>query len=544
MLKRYWPDAVIIASITIVIGLIAQQWAGLDTPDSGFYFSLANFGSQVTDRAPVDSYYWTRLGVIAPTYALTQVFGPWIGYFIWRMALLAIIVTAFYVAAKKFNAPKSQAATLAGTLAASTVILSYLGNPYVTATALAAIAITLTAALFPGIKSAIIAGAAMGWLTMINPYAAILAGTIWLAVSLQRTQANRHTQGIALLLKQGVVAAAATITTFMIFLLLGTQLFPGKKWLQTYIDWNSQMDYSVFTSDSPVWLSDPSLLVPLAMLTAVIFQWFKRKDSATQVALTIGLTTLGVTLVFRPAMAAITLESTTYTSMLWIPVSIAFLLSFTTEKPAKAWIPPLAIAVVTLCGFINTDFSGQFAITIAIAITVLLLATTTTKMKIFTLIIFLAASQQIQNSRDQIGTYYPIPFGWSYQDNPIKLQPANSYKAQEWLLDNTTPEDQILTYVDGDWLNGDRDLYVAASLQFWGENRISVTPDLRPEDLQRISDLKPTVFAFYGPDKERLQQYANALPNANQLTPLDCLDFDWPTLQEGAMICIANTGTP
>jgi hypothetical protein len=543
MLKRHWPDAAIIASITIVIGLISKQWAGMDTPDSGFYFSLANFGSQVTDRAPIDSYYWTRLGVIGPTYALTQIFGPWIGYFVWRMALLAIIVTAFYVAAKKFNAPRSQAAMFAGTLSASTVILSYLGNPYVTATALAAIAITLTAALFPGIKSAIIAGAAMGWLTMINPYAAILAGTLWLAVSLQRTQANKQTQGIALLLKQGAVAAAATITTFIIFLLLGTQLFPGKKWLQTYIDWNSQMDYSVFTSDTAVWLSDPSLLVPLAMLVIVIFQWFRHKDSATQAALTIGLTTMGVTLVFRPAMASITLESTTYTSMLWIPMSIAFLLSFTTEKPVKSWIPPLAIAVVAASGFINTDFNEQFAIAIAIAISVLVLATTTTRVKLLTLVIFLAASQQIQNSRDQIGTYYSSPFVWAYQENPIKLQLANSFKAQDWLINNTTSEDQILTYVDGDWLAGDRDLYVAASLQFWGENRISVTPELRPEDLQRLEELRPNVFALYGSDKNRLQQYADDLPDGDQLSQLECIDFDWPGSLNGATLCLTRLDT-
>jgi hypothetical protein len=430
---------------------------------------------------------------------------------------------------------------LTGTLAASTVILSYLGNPYVTATALAAIAITLTTALFPGIKSAVIAGAAMGWLTMINPYAAILAGSLWLAVSLQRTLANKNTQGIPHLLKQGAAAAVATITVFTAFLLLGTQLFPGKNWLQTYIDWNSQMDYSVFTSDSPVWLNDPSLLVPLAMLVAVVVQWIRRRDPATQAALTIALTNLGVTLVFRPAMAAITLESTTYTAMLWIPMSIAFLLAFTTERPTKAWIPPIAIAAVIASGFITLDFNGQIAILAAVAITVLLLTTATTKVTILTLVIFLAAGQLIHNSRDQIGTYYSSPFGWAYQDNPIKLQLANSYNAQKWLLANTTPQDQILTYVDGDWQGGDRDLYVAASLQFWGENRISVTRELRPEDLLRLEELKPNVFALYGPNKDRLQQYANALPNADRLSPLNCLNFDWPTFISGAYICLVRS---
>ena len=542
-IRRFAPDTSIIAAITLTIGLIAQQWSGLDTPDSGFYFSLANFGSQVMDRAPIDSYYWTRLGVIGPTSALTSIFGPWIGYFLWRLTLLAIIVMAFYVSARKFKAPRSQAALLTGTLAASTVILSYLGNPYVTATALAAIAITLTTALFPGIKSAVIAGAAMGWLTMINPYAAILAGSLWLAVSLQRTLANKNTQGIPHLLKQGAAAAVATITTFTAFLLLGTQLFPGMNWFQTYIDWNAKLDYSDFASTSPVWLTDPSLLVPISMFIVVAINWWKYKTPQTQAALTIVLTTLGVTISFLPAMAGITLEATIYTAMLWIPMSIALILSLSNNLITNRWLPPATIALLIIFGFASPGLNGQIAISLATITTILLIATKNPKLTAAALIIFLASAQLIQNSRDQIGLYYSSPFAWAFHSNPIKLRLANSLKAQEWLLANTTPQDRILTYVDGDWLAGDRDLYVAASLQFWGENRISVTRELRPEDLLRLEELKPNVFALYGPNKDRLQQYANALPNADRLSPLNCLDFDWPTLENGAMVCLTSTTT-
>ena len=60
---------------TLFTGLISERWAGLDTPDSSFYASLGLFGDEVTDRAPFPSYYWTRLGVIAPVRALTEVFG-------------------------------------------------------------------------------------------------------------------------------------------------------------------------------------------------------------------------------------------------------------------------------------------------------------------------------------------------------------------------------------------------------------------------------------------------------------------------------------
>ena len=227
MIRKTWPDLAIITTLTLIIGLIAQQWSGLDTPDSSFYFSLANFGSQVTDRAPIDSYYWTRLGVIAPTYALTQIFGPWIGYFIWRLLLLATIISAIYIATRKFNATRQTSAFLAGALATSTVILSYLGNPYVTATALAAIAITITSALFANKTATIISGASLGWLAMINPYAALLGGSILLAITIQNHFANTPKTKITQLITRFATAAISAAAVFGAFLLIGTQLFPG-----------------------------------------------------------------------------------------------------------------------------------------------------------------------------------------------------------------------------------------------------------------------------------------------------------------------------
>ncbi|MCF8542125.1 MAG: hypothetical protein K9G24_03490, partial [Candidatus Nanopelagicales bacterium] len=64
-------EPVTVLVITILVALISQRWAGLDTPDSSFYASLALFGDEITDRAPIDSYYWTRLGYIAPVGLLT-----------------------------------------------------------------------------------------------------------------------------------------------------------------------------------------------------------------------------------------------------------------------------------------------------------------------------------------------------------------------------------------------------------------------------------------------------------------------------------------
>jgi len=539
-ITRFAPDAAIIVALTLVIGLIAQQWAGLDTPDSSFYFSLANFGSEVTDRAPIDSYYWTRLGVIAPTYALTQIFGPWVGYFIWRLLLLATIIAAIYIATRKFTATRQTGALLAGSLATSTVILSYLSNPYVTATSLAVIAITTTSALFTSKTATIISGASLGWLAMINPYAALLAGSIWFAITVQHYFANKNTRRAAQLLQQFIITAASAAVTFVAFLLIGTQLFPGLNWFATYLEWNAKLDYADFASTNPIWLTDPSLLVPVVMLVVIVTQWWRFRTAATQVALTISLTTLGFTLAFLPAMAGITLETPIYTSMLWIPASIALAISFAERMSAPLWISPIAIAILIATGFQAIDFNGYIAVAIVIITTIFLASAGNNKILISALILFLAAAQLINNSRDQIGLYYSSPFSWAYQNNPIKLKLANSLKAQEWLINNTASTDQILTYVDGNWLEGDRDLYAAAAMQLWGENRSGVDATLRPEDLERIKTTNPTVFALYGPNKTALEQYASSLPTELNLSPLTCTDFDWPTLPTGAFLCLTR----
>jgi hypothetical protein len=540
VLRKWGPDAAIITAITLVIGLIAQQWTGLDTPDSSFYFSLANFGSEVTDRAPIDSYYWTRLGVIAPTYALTQVCGPWIGYFIWRLLLLATIIAAIYIATRKFNATRDTSALLSATLATSTVILSYLGNPYVTATAFAAIAITTTSALFTGKLATITSGAALGWLAMINPYAALLAGSIWLAITIQHHFAHKPSTKITQLLTRFTLAAASAAVTFGAFLLIGTQLLPGLNWFNTYLEWNAKLDYGDFASKSPIWLTDPSLLVPVAMLVVIAIQWWRFKTPATQVALTISLTTLGFTLAFLPAMAGITLEATIYTSMLWIPASIALAITFAERIMASIWITPIAIAILIAAGFQAIDFNGYIAVAVAIITTAFLSTTKSNVLLIAALILFLSATQLIHNSRDQIGLYYSSPFAWAYQSNPIKLKLANSLKAQQWLINNTKPTDQILTYVDGNWLDGDRDLYVAAAMQFWGENRSGIDTTIRPEDLKRITATKPTMLALYGTNRINLQEYTRYLPQKINLGPLTCTDFDWPTSREGASLCLSR----
>ena len=182
-------DVGAVLGITVFTGLLSgsEQWAGLDTPDSSFYNTLALHGSEVTDRAPETSYYWTRLGYIVPVRLLTTVFGPFPGFAIYRMLLLLIIVASIYLAVRTFTRiPAGVALTTLASL--STVVLAYLGNTYLTGSVLAGTALLIAC----GIQGsgprwhwpwAVLAGATLGWLAMVNPYGAILGGGIWLALA-------------------------------------------------------------------------------------------------------------------------------------------------------------------------------------------------------------------------------------------------------------------------------------------------------------------------------------------------------------------------
>lgn len=151
--------AISIAAITIFLALAARTWTGLGTPDSSFYTSLAIFGDQITDRALFDSYYWTRLGYIAPLHALYSIASPDIGFFLYRLVLVAVTVTGIYVILLKITKTNFTTRIFLTTAAASsTVILSYLGNPYLTGFILAATTAGIALALHNTLTATIAGG--------------------------------------------------------------------------------------------------------------------------------------------------------------------------------------------------------------------------------------------------------------------------------------------------------------------------------------------------------------------------------------------------
>ena len=142
-----FTDLGVVAAIAAGISVASQSWSGFNSPDSEFYASLALFGSDVTDRALEPAYTWTRLGYIVPVRALVTVFGPWVGFEVWRYLLITLIVGSIYAAGTITGKSRVLAGSLSIFVGLNTVVLAFVGNTYLTGTAIAVMFALITVGL-------------------------------------------------------------------------------------------------------------------------------------------------------------------------------------------------------------------------------------------------------------------------------------------------------------------------------------------------------------------------------------------------------------
>lgn len=530
-------DGGLVLGLALLIAVVAQRWAGLDTPDSSFYASLSLFGDQVTDRAPITSYFWTRLGFIGPVQVLTTVLGTWLGFAAWRFLLILIIVSSSYFLLKRFTG-RVTSIWLTALIATSTVPLSYLGNSYLTGAVLAGTAALINLAVNPSRGAAILSGLTLGWLVMVNPTGVLLAGTIWLSITIHQ----KHKAPRALIFTL-VAAAATTLLTFSAFLVWGRIIFPKMDWFTAYL-YAQGINLSNFSSGENIFLKDISLVVIVLITLITLALWLlKRGSGATQLGFLIATTSAAFMLVFNPLMGGIALEAPLYQAMLWPPALIALALSSSAYISISGNTTQLVVAVIAViavitAGFIAPDLSLVIGWTLGIITAVALVATfvsvknitttTTTLIPILALALFLGSAQLIQNSRGDLGLYYLSPYHWAYSSNPISQKIHTAVNSQEWLLANTNSTDQIMLWVDGPWVQGDRELYVAAGMQLWGENRITLEPTLSQPDIQRLNAFEPNTLALYGKNLEAVINFWESIPQVNKPTAPICYDYPWP----------------
>ncbi len=545
-----WADLAAAGAIWLLLVLTTQRWAGLDTPDSSFYASLGIFGSEVSDRAYDNSYFWTRLGDIAPIHALTTIFGLWPGMALWHWLLLAIYVAGAYVAIRKFTSTPT-AAALTAAISLSTVPLSYLANPYVTGAVLAGTSALIATAMFDSRKAAVLAGVIMGWLVMVNPPGVLLAGVVWLVVRIQRRTIRWSELGLT---------ALATVATFVVFLGIGKLMFPELNWFSAYLDAQG-IKLSDFASKEPIWLRDISMLVPFAILIITFAVWLlRRRSPSAQLGFAISASSVAFMFVFSPLMGGIALEAPLYQAMLWPPALIALALSITaattpvaSREPARWSISAAVLAAIVIAAIFAVGHwpgtiglhKGQLLAAVVATAAIALIALSPQKFALHAAVLamglLLVGGQILQNSRESLGLYYLSPYNWAFNDNPIADKVHNAVHAQEWVLANTTRNDTILTWVHGDWVNGDRELYVAAGMQLWGPNRIGLFAELNAEDVARLNAIRPSMIAMYGNSMDGISTFMRGIPTAAHASAPTCSQFSWPVQQiEFFNVCLTR----
>jgi len=520
-------EPVLVLAIALFTGVLsgAQRWAGLDTPDSSFYASLGVFGRAVTDRAPDPAYYWTRLGNILPTHLLTSGLGVWPGFAVHRMLLLTGIVGACYVALRRFTGIAS-AVYLTVIISLSTVVLSYLGNPYVTETQMAGTTVVIASALYSTRLAAVTSGVGIGWLAMTHPAGLLMATTVWVVLRIM----SRTKLGYLL------IAAGSAAVTFAAFWISGRILFPDLNWFDSLISSNAKFVYSNFASANLVWPRDISMIVLFMILITVAIVWVTHRDSfAAQAAFAISASSLAFVMVYSPLQGGVPLESPMYQANLWPPALLALAIAATHAMPDTGWgwkqvtVGIIAVALVLVAG--RSTLTMPLALGWALALVVVSVSLFTSYKGMIGAIagvaILLAGAQVLQNARGDLGLYYLSPYNWAFNANPISDRLHAAVNSQAWLIDHTKDTDQILNWVDGDWVNGDRELYVVAGMQLWGENRMTLEPTLTPDDLVRLNTIKPSVIAMYGQTMDGVLAFWKSIPAVNSPTAPQCYDYAW-----------------
>ena len=536
-------DLTTVALISAFAALISQRWTGVNSPDSEFYASLALHGSAVADRALDAAYLWTRLGYIAPVRGLVSTFGPWVGFEVWRILLIVIIVASTFAIGRLLTT-RTIATGLTVLTALSSMVLAFLGNTYLTGTVMAALWLLLAAGIWGaargGWRPALLAGAVCGWLVMINPYALGLGLAMWLALRIVQMRWNDDHRWRDAVRDAGVALGGAA-AVFIAFWVSGRLIFPGRDWLQTYLNWNDRLDYSVFVSDPWIWVHDTAMLVPLiAILVSVIAVFATAGDRWAWTALAVGIAQAGATTAFMLAMPGPWLEAQHYVAKLWPGSLVAVSLSVCALARSRVLRPRgliitsfLVIAVpgMVIAGRWEDALSGVVAVSLAAGIlTAFVIAAVVTRPSRGTFdagmsIALVAAvcavfigSQILQNGRGLLGIYRQYPLRGAFVGYDMDAQMASKLAIEDWLLSMSTGTDRI-----GLWTDPDRRTAEVAAMQLWGYyNLVSANPRMDPAESAALRTLRPTMIAMYAPDRQQIDTFFASLPAWTAPSALRC----------------------
>ncbi len=508
----------------------SRTWVGFNSPDSEFYASLALFGDDVADRSIDPAYTWTRLGYIAPVRLLVTALDPWLGFAVWRFLLIALIVGSLYAMVRMVST-RQLATIVAGLASLNTMVLSFVGNTYLTGTIIAAILLLLALGTWGSLAMprrpwlpVALSGAVAGWLLMLNPYALLLGMSMWLGLRiiglvLDTDRRWRHLgrDALAGILGFGLV--------FGLLLAAGAVIFPGRNWLSTYLTWNARLDYASFVGDPDVWRRDAALLVPLlAIAIAVIAIVATRASRWATAAVVVAVANVAFTWSYVLLVPGPWLEAPTYVAKLWAGALAAVALGFGALVGRRSlgvggWAVFAAAVPLTIwAGHFDRDIAMTQALLIAALVLILVVVAAILlrrNVPIATGIVVVLAlsslaigSQLLQNGRGLLGIYGQFPLRAAYVDFDIELLMRSKVAAEEFVLANTTPDDSV-----GIWTDADRLTAGIAAMQLWGwYNNVAQGAVLSPTEAADLETRHPTAIAMYAPTLEQIDTFRASLP--------------------------------
>ncbi|MDO8733403.1 MAG: hypothetical protein Q7L55_12675 [Actinomycetota bacterium] len=561
--QRNAGDALVALAIWLLIlwGVGAQWWAGMNSPDSQFSASIAIFGDQINERSIDPSYYWTRLGYLAPVNLLTAVFGTWNGFAIWRGLLVLLIVISVYWIARQIGS-RALATALTLFIGLNTMVLAYLGNPYATGTAMAA-SLTLFALAIAHMqrnpqsrRSHLLilgcgAGCIMAWLVMLNPYNAFLAGCTWLGLRIVGGWISRP--AVREILSELAALLLGFAFVFISFLAWGLLLFPGRNWIETYRSWNARLDYSSFISDTTIWLHDlAALVVLLSFLVSVVAVVFVRNRWSASALVTSSIT-IAFTLLYMQVIPGPWIEAPHYAAMCWPGALLSIVLAIGAiaegrEASSLLWLSvPVLVVAMVWAGRSSALPSMTQGILMGIACVVLMLLTTLTRfwshpflawiVLAATVIVIGVCAQLLQNGRGNLGIYSQYPMNSAYVDYQAEALMRSNVEAEQFVLAHTSADDRVAIWTDPARLTA-----TVAAMQLWGAyNNAPGEASLDQAGQRALRDLNPTVIALYAPSRAQIDQYFDSIPAWFTPTPLECTSVPYLGIgSPDANVCLTH----
>ena len=527
-LTRRWWDALLIALISAGAAVSSQRWTGFASPDSEFYATLALFGDEVTARSE-PAYTWTRLGYIAPVRFLVTTVDPWLGFEIWRVLLIVMIVGSVYAMVRLLST-RQLAVIIASFAALNTVVLSFVGTTYLTGTILAALLLfvalgawrTVGAPRRPAVVS-LLSGGVAAWLVMLNPYALLLGLTMWLGLRSIALVTDGRRRWV-LLLRDVLTAAAGFLVIFVMHLIAGLAIFNGRNWFTTYLEWNSTLDYSSFIGDATTWQRDIALLIPLIAVGVAVVAAIATRSRGSAAALVVSVGSIGFTVVYLVLVPGPWLEAPTYVAKLWPGALAGIALGFGAlvgRRPLGlvGWLVAAAFVPLLLwSGRWDRDVPVAVGVLIGLAVLALVVLAALALRRPGTtpgaLVVVLAlgslavGAQVLQNGRGLLGTYGQFPFRAAFVDFDTELLMRSKVAAEEFVLANTMPGEKLMTWTDADRLTAG-----IAGMQLWGwYNNVPEEAVLTPAGASTLAEQRPDAIAMYAPTREQIDAFHGSLP--------------------------------